>query len=59
MAVTKITASGITFPDSTTQASATLTGPTGGPGPAGGSPPGPTGPTGPNGYYIANCGPGK
>ncbi len=58
---TKITTSGVRFPDNTTQTSATLvTGPTGPTGPGGGSPPGPTGAPGPggsSGYYIADCPP--
>lgn len=50
---TKISVSGVRFPDGTTQTSATLvTGPTGS---TGGT--GPTGPTGSPGYYIADCPP--
>ena len=52
MATTKITASGVVFPDGTTQTTATLT-----PGPTGASPPGPPGATGPGGYPIDNCPP--
>ena len=48
---TKISVSGVRFPDGTTQTSATLvTGPTGSTGPTG-----PTGPTGSSGYYIGDC----
>jgi hypothetical protein len=66
---TKISSSGLTFPDGTTQSSATLpSGPSGPTGPTGSSgttgpngytgstgPVGPTGPTGPAGYTIDNC----
>lgn len=50
---TKISVSGVRFPDNTTQTSATLvTGPTGSTGATG-----PTGSTGSPGYYIADCPP--
>lgn len=53
MPSTKISVSGVTFPDNTVQTSATLvTGPTGSTGATG-----PTGSTGSPGYYIADCPP--
>jgi hypothetical protein len=55
MATTKISASGVVFPDATVQASATL--PPGPPGPTGPSPPGPTGPTGAAGFPVNDCPP--
>jgi hypothetical protein len=66
MAKTKINSAGVTFPDSTVQATAysNLTGPNGPAGPPGptgpkgaGGPTGPTGPTGPMGacgFFIPN-----
>jgi hypothetical protein len=52
MATTKMTSSGIVFPDTTTQTTAGTPGP---PGPTGPATPGPPGPTGPPGLCTYAC----